>query len=123
MLVSGVVLCEAALAVPVEFLSDQQVARFGRLAADPSPVELELFFRLDAGALRRVRRKRPDESRLGFAVSWGRGDGADARNVPRRGLGGRPRRCGGTARPTCGRSLPSGFGRWRRGRGRCLTER
>ena len=57
--------------MPVEFLSDQQVARFGRFAADPSPAELELFFRLDAGALRLLRRKRRDENRLGFAVQLG----------------------------------------------------
>ena len=57
--------------MPVEFLSDEQVARFGRFAADPSPVELELFFRLDAGALRLLRRKRRDENRLGFAVQLG----------------------------------------------------
>jgi hypothetical protein len=38
--------------VPVEFLSEEQVARFGRFAGDPSPVELERFFRLDAEALR-----------------------------------------------------------------------
>jgi len=30
--------------VPVEFLSEGQVARFGQFAADPSPVELERFF-------------------------------------------------------------------------------
>ena len=57
--------------MPVGFLSDQQVARFGRFAADPSPAELELFFRLDAGALRLLRRKRRDENRLGFAVQLG----------------------------------------------------
>src|SRR5450755_1527526 len=57
--------------MPVGFLSDQQVARFGRFAADPSPAELELFFRLDAGALQLLRRKRRDENRLGFAVQLG----------------------------------------------------
>ena len=57
--------------MPVEFLSDEQVARFGRFAADLSPVELERFFRLDAGALRLLRGKRRDENRLGFAVQLG----------------------------------------------------
>jgi Domain of unknown function (DUF4158) len=57
--------------VPVEFLSEEQVARFGLLAADPSPVELERFFRLDAGALRLLQGKRRDENRLGFAVQSG----------------------------------------------------
>jgi hypothetical protein len=37
---------------PVEFLSDEQAARFGRFVAEPSPLELERCFRPDAGALR-----------------------------------------------------------------------
>jgi hypothetical protein len=37
--------------VPVEFLSDEQVARFGRFVGDLSPVDLERFFRLDGGAV------------------------------------------------------------------------
>jgi Domain of unknown function (DUF4158) len=57
--------------VPVEFLSEGQVARFGQFAADPSPVELERFFRLDGDAWRLVGSKRRDENRLGFAVQWG----------------------------------------------------
>jgi hypothetical protein len=57
--------------VPVEFLSGEQVARFGRFAADPSPLELERFFRLNGEALSLARGKRRDENRLGFAVQWG----------------------------------------------------
>jgi hypothetical protein len=57
--------------VPVEFLSGEQVARFGRFAADPSPLELERFFRLNGEALSLLRGKRRDENRLGFAVQWG----------------------------------------------------
>jgi hypothetical protein len=57
--------------VPVEFLSEGQVARFGRFVADPSPLELERFFRLDGDAWRLVASKRRDENRLGFAVQWG----------------------------------------------------
>jgi hypothetical protein len=57
--------------VPVEFLSDQQVARFGRFVGDLSPVDLERFFRLDAGAVQLLRWKRRDENRLGFAVQLG----------------------------------------------------
>lgn len=57
--------------MPVEFLSDEQVARFGGFAADPSPLELERFFRLDAKALRLLEGKRREENRLGFAVQWG----------------------------------------------------
>jgi Domain of unknown function (DUF4158) len=57
--------------VPVEFLSEGQVARFGRFVADPSPLELERFFRLNGAAWRLVASKRRDENRLGFAVQWG----------------------------------------------------
>jgi TnpA family transposase len=57
--------------VPVEFLSDEQVARFGGFVADPSPYELERFFRLDAEGLGLLRGKRRDANRLGFAVQWG----------------------------------------------------
>jgi Domain of unknown function (DUF4158) len=54
--------------VPVEFLSEEQVARFGRFVADPSPLELERYFRLNAEALRLLESKRRDENRLGLAV-------------------------------------------------------
>jgi hypothetical protein len=57
--------------VPVKFLSEEQVTRFGQFAADPSPLELERCFRLDAGALRLLQGKRRDENRLGFAVQLG----------------------------------------------------
>jgi hypothetical protein len=53
--------------VPVEFLSEGQVARFGRFVADPS-LELERFFRLDGDAWRLVASKRRGETPLGFAV-------------------------------------------------------
>jgi hypothetical protein len=56
--------------VPVEFLCDEQAARFGRFVAEPSPLELRCF-RLDAGALRLIGEKRRDENRLGFGVQWG----------------------------------------------------
>ena len=48
-----------------------RLARFGRFAADPSPLELERFFRLDADGLRLVGGKRRDENRLGLALQWG----------------------------------------------------
>jgi Domain of unknown function (DUF4158) len=41
------------------------------LIADPSPYELERFFRLDADGLRLLEGKRRDVNRLGFAVQWG----------------------------------------------------
>ncbi|MCX5141873.1 Tn3 family transposase [Streptomyces sp. NBC_00338] len=57
--------------MPVDFLSDDQVSRFGRFAAVPSPGELEQFFRLDAQALALARGKRAPANRLGWAVQWG----------------------------------------------------
>jgi Domain of unknown function (DUF4158) len=55
-----------------KFLSEGQVARFGRFVADPSPFELERFFGPDGDAWRLVASKRRDENRLGFAVQWAR---------------------------------------------------
>ena len=52
-------------------MSEEQVARFGRFVADPSPLELERFFRLNARAIGLLDGKRRDENRLGFAVQWG----------------------------------------------------
>jgi hypothetical protein len=36
--------------VPHEYLSDDQVNRYGRFVADPTPEELEKFFFLDEAA-------------------------------------------------------------------------
>ena len=47
------------------------MARYGRFAEDPSPQELEEFFRLDEAALEFARTKRRGYNRLGFAVQWG----------------------------------------------------
>lgn len=47
--------------MPVDFLCDEQVARYRRFAAEPSPGELEIFFRS----------KRAPANRLGWAVQWG----------------------------------------------------
>ena len=57
--------------MPVEYLSVEQEARYGRFVADPSPLELERFFRLNGEALSLLRGKRREENRLGFAVQWG----------------------------------------------------
>jgi hypothetical protein len=75
----------ASPAVPVEFLSEGQVARFGQFAADPSPVELERFFRLDGDAWRLV------GVSVVMRTGWGsRCSGARCRMVrpPRRGRDG-----------------------------------
>ena len=53
------------------FLSEEQVARYGRFAEDPSPGELERFFRLDEQGWALLATKRRDHNRLGFAVQWG----------------------------------------------------
>ncbi|WP_170322634.1 DUF4158 domain-containing protein [Acrocarpospora macrocephala] len=57
--------------MPFEFLSDEQVARYGRFLGEPSVAELEEFFRLDRQALVRVAARRRAETRLGWAVQWG----------------------------------------------------
>ena len=57
--------------MPVEYLSVEQEARYGRFAAEPTPGELEQFFRLDAKALESARAKRRATTRLGWAVQWG----------------------------------------------------
>ncbi|MEU9191254.1 DUF4158 domain-containing protein [Streptomyces sp. NPDC048484] len=55
----------------VEYLSEDQIARYGRFAGEPSAQELEEFFRLDAEALEQAAAKRRSHNRLGFAVQWG----------------------------------------------------
>ncbi|WP_225828520.1 DUF4158 domain-containing protein [Streptomyces naphthomycinicus] len=55
--------------MPVDFLSDDQVSRYGRFAAEPTPSELEQFFRVPG--LEAARSKRAPANRLGFAVLWG----------------------------------------------------
>ncbi|MFB6958374.1 DUF4158 domain-containing protein [Streptomyces sp. NPDC056309] len=59
------------LGTPVEYLSAEQEARYGRFATEPSPGELEQFFRLDTKALGLSRAKRRPTTRLGWAVQWG----------------------------------------------------
>jgi hypothetical protein len=57
--------------MPFEFLSDEQVARYGRFPQEPSVAELEQFFRLDRVALEQVDKRRRPSMRLGWAVQWG----------------------------------------------------
>lgn len=58
-------------AVPHEYLSEDQTVRYRRFVDDPSPGELELFFRMDAATLEHVRSKRRPHNRLGWSVQWG----------------------------------------------------
>ncbi|MBB5775882.1 DUF4158 domain-containing protein [Nonomuraea jabiensis] len=57
--------------MPFEFLSGEQVARYGRFPDEPSPAELEQFFRLDRAALDALATKRRPATMLGWAVQWG----------------------------------------------------
>ncbi|MCX4596498.1 Tn3 family transposase [Streptomyces sp. NBC_01549] len=55
----------------VEYLSEDQIGRYGRFAGEPSVQELEEFFRLDAVALEKAASKRRAHNRAGWAVQWG----------------------------------------------------
>ena len=57
--------------MPHEYLSDDQVSRYGRFVADPTPEELEKFFFLNEAALAEVRGRRRAHNKLGWAVQWG----------------------------------------------------
>src|SRR5690349_4144555 len=58
-------------AVPVEFLSDDQVAAYERFVGDLSRSELEGFFLLDTTALDLIARKRGAHNRLGVGLQIG----------------------------------------------------
>jgi hypothetical protein len=57
--------------VPAEFLSDEQVAAFGRFGGEPSLVELDRFFYLDDADRDLTAKHHGDYNRLGFAVQLG----------------------------------------------------
>ena len=57
--------------MPVEFLTDQQAARYGRFAADLSPEQLARFFHLGEADLGLVRARQSFQSQLGFALQLG----------------------------------------------------
>ncbi len=54
--------------MPVEFLSDEQAAAYGRFNGVPGRVELERCFFLDDADRELVRRRRSEQNRLGFAL-------------------------------------------------------
>ena len=57
--------------MPVEFLTDEQVAAYGRFAGPPSRTELERFFFLNDRDRELVNVRRRQHTRLGFAVQLG----------------------------------------------------
>ncbi|SQD97363.1 hypothetical protein FMEAI12_4020092 [Parafrankia sp. Ea1.12] len=54
--------------MPLEFLTDAQVARYGRFQGVPSRAELERFFFLDDVDRGLIADRRGDHNRLGFVV-------------------------------------------------------
>ncbi|HEX2819789.1 MAG TPA: Tn3 family transposase [Streptosporangiaceae bacterium] len=52
-------------------MSGEQVGRYGRFVADPTPEELERFFFLDEAALAEVQTRRGLHNKLGWSVQWG----------------------------------------------------
>jgi hypothetical protein len=54
--------------MPVEFLSDEQVAAYGTFTEVPSSADLEKFFFLDAFDRDVIAQSRADSHRLGVAV-------------------------------------------------------
>jgi len=57
--------------VPVEFLSDEQVAEYGRFTGELSRTDVEGFFYLTESDLRLVAQRRSDVHRIGFGVQLG----------------------------------------------------
>ncbi|MFG6201006.1 DUF4158 domain-containing protein [Nonomuraea sp. JJY05] len=57
--------------MPVDFLSDEKVARYRRFRPEVSMAELEQFFRLDSRALEALASKRRPATKLGWALQWG----------------------------------------------------
>ena len=57
--------------MPVNFLTEEQAAQYGRYAGDPSPAQLAQYFYLDDTDRQFLRPLRGDRQQLGWAVQLG----------------------------------------------------